>query len=328
MKKLVSIIIPCFNSERWLKESIESCLNQTYAPVEVIVIDDGSTDASLEIIKRYGDKIRWETGPNRGANYARNRGFALSKGDYIQYLDADDLLLPEKIAHQLNYLEETGADVVCSDYQRIKYLPDGTQVTVTRICGPQDDFLEFLLLCKRWMQTANPLFKRAVIEASGGWDETLKAAQDVDLHRAIAINGAKFVYLPGIYMMHRVYESQHRVSTNYANSFQYHVVALEKAEAKLTQVGRLSPQYKRAMANHYFRLVMAGSNYWDASKYKLLLHKIVALEPEFQLDGSVVKSNLWLYRVLVKLMGFVQGSLVYRSIKQTLSPARGSAAST
>ena len=197
MKDLVSIVIPCFNAEKWIKETIDSCLNQSYSNIEIIIIDDGSVDSSLEIIKSYRNKVIWESGSNRGANYARNRGFALSKGKYIQYLDADDYLLSEKIERQIICFKKTGADVVYSDYQRIKYLFNGTTSNDLRICGQQEDFLEFILLCKQWLQTANPLFTRNIVSNSGGWDETMKAAQDVDFHRAIAISGAKFVYLPG-----------------------------------------------------------------------------------------------------------------------------------
>ena len=100
MEGVVSIIIPCFNAGRWLREAIDNCLAQTYRGVEINVVDDGSTDDSLTIIQSYGDKIRYESGPNQGGSHARNRGFALSHGDYIQYLDADDFLLPEKIEEQ------------------------------------------------------------------------------------------------------------------------------------------------------------------------------------------------------------------------------------
>jgi len=81
MPPLVSIIIPCYNAENWVRQSIQSALDQTWSPVEVIVIDDGSTDKSLEVIKSFGSKIIWETGPNRGANHARNRGLELAKGE-------------------------------------------------------------------------------------------------------------------------------------------------------------------------------------------------------------------------------------------------------
>ena len=96
MQPLVSILIPCYNAERWVGQAIESALAQTWPNKEVIVVDDGSTDGSLEVIKSFGDRIKWETGPNRGGNVARNRLLELSHGEWIQYLDADDYLLPAK----------------------------------------------------------------------------------------------------------------------------------------------------------------------------------------------------------------------------------------
>ncbi len=97
----VSIIIPCYNAEKYVAEAIQSALDQTYPHCEVIVIDDGSTDGSLEVIKCFGDKIRWETGPNRGGCAARNRGLELAQGEWIQFLDADDLISAEKIERQM-----------------------------------------------------------------------------------------------------------------------------------------------------------------------------------------------------------------------------------
>ena len=93
----VSVIIPCHNDEDWVSKAVGSCLSQTHEPLEIIVVDDGSTDSSRDILRSYGDQIRLLCGPNRGGSHARNRGFRLSCGDYIQFLDADDYLLPEKL---------------------------------------------------------------------------------------------------------------------------------------------------------------------------------------------------------------------------------------
>ena len=98
---LVSVLIPCFNNEPHVGEAIESALAQTHPRIEVIVIDDGSSDGSVGVLESFGQRIAWETGPNRGACVARNRAFALSSGEFIQYLDADDRLRPEKISLQL-----------------------------------------------------------------------------------------------------------------------------------------------------------------------------------------------------------------------------------
>src|SRR3984957_14870258 len=115
MMPLVSILIPCYNAERWVAQAIESALRQTWPEKEIIVVDDGSTDASLAIIQSFGDRIRWETGPNRGGNVARNRLLDLARGEWLQYLDADDYLLPLKIERQVGFLREhPTCDVVYS----------------------------------------------------------------------------------------------------------------------------------------------------------------------------------------------------------------------
>lgn len=181
MNKLVSVIIPCYNKSEWIKEAIDSCLNQTYSHIEIIIIDDGSTDNSLEIIKSYGDRVIWETGQNRGGNHARNRGFALSSGQYIQYLDADDYLLPEKIEKQVRCLEKTNANLVYGNVICKYYSTDGTSYSSElQTCGPHDDMLEFLLSFEYFIQTASPLIERQAIANSEGWDENLQAAQDID----------------------------------------------------------------------------------------------------------------------------------------------------
>src|SRR5260370_41966977 len=111
---LVSILIPCFNAERWVAQAIESALSQTWPEKEVIVVDDGSTDASLEIIESFGARERWETGPNRGGNVARNRLLELARGEWLHYLDADDYLVPEKIASQMEFIDvNQSTDIVC-----------------------------------------------------------------------------------------------------------------------------------------------------------------------------------------------------------------------
>src|SRR5664279_4842464 len=102
---LVSIIIPCHNAAPWLAETLESALAQSWPEKEVILIDDGSTDTSLAIAQRYQARgLQILTQPKRGAAAARNQGWRESRGDYLQFLDADDLLAPDKIAVQLSRL--------------------------------------------------------------------------------------------------------------------------------------------------------------------------------------------------------------------------------
>ena len=105
---LVSIIIPCFNAEACLQETLDSALAQTHPEVEIIVVDDGSTDGTRALVAAYGDRLRVIHGPNQGAASARNTGTALARGEFLLYLDADDLLEPEAIASRLAALAASG----------------------------------------------------------------------------------------------------------------------------------------------------------------------------------------------------------------------------
>ena len=167
---LVSILIPCHNAERWLARAIRSALDQTYPHIEVVVVDDGSTDGSLEVIKGFEGRIRWETGPNRGANAARNRLLELSRGEWLQYLDADDWLLPTKIAVQIAAVagdEAYGfvASPTPFDNGEVKGITpteDGWIGLLTRTCGI----------------TTGMLWKRSPMVAAGGWDEAQPCGQE------------------------------------------------------------------------------------------------------------------------------------------------------
>lgn len=290
MPKLVSVIIPCFNAQRWLAEAIDSCLQQSYPQIEVIVIDDGSNDNSLEVIKSYGDKIIWESGANRGGNYARNRGFALSSGEYIQYLDADDYILPEKIERQVHFLEETGADVVYGDWRHRRHWPDGTNLLQDIvISGAQADILESLL-ANWWVATAALLYKRAAVENSDGWDESLKAGQDRDFFISVVMNGAKVVYQPGCYSVYRRH-SNTTVSSCLTRCLENQCLLMEKVETKLSQVDKLSIKYRQALAKSYFSMAREALKI-DYLQYLQFLEKALIIFPEFKANSSRAIYNL------------------------------------
>src|ERR1041385_7998340 len=107
MEPLVSILIPAYNAERWIADTIRSALAQTWPYKEIIVVDDGSTDRTRSVVEKFDSKsVRIVAQENRGVCSARNRAYELSQADYIQWLDADDLLSPNKIATQLEAAKE------------------------------------------------------------------------------------------------------------------------------------------------------------------------------------------------------------------------------
>ena len=179
---LVSIIIPCYNAEQYVAEAIQSALDQTYPNCEIIVIDDGSTDGSLDVIKTFSDRVRWETGPNRGGCVARNRGLELARGEWIQFLDADDRITPEKIESQIQIVRKASHPNSMVGCQWRHFEGD--------FLGPVQDFEPCNrqisgvdLLLQMWMRGVMfpPhcwLTLRALIDAQGGWNTALSLDQD------------------------------------------------------------------------------------------------------------------------------------------------------
>lgn len=105
MNKLVSIIVPAYNAGSFIKETLESAINQDYVPIEIIVIDDGSTDDTVNVVKSFGDSVTLIQNNHQGSAIARNTGIKISNGDYLVFLDADDLLTASSIKSRINALE-------------------------------------------------------------------------------------------------------------------------------------------------------------------------------------------------------------------------------
>ncbi|MEO1378410.1 MAG: glycosyltransferase [Cyanobacteria bacterium J06635_10] len=301
MHKLVSVIIPCFNAEKWIAEAIDSCLEQTYPHLEIIVIDDFSTDKSMEIIKSYGDKITWKRlTKNKGGSYARNRGFALSKGEYIQFLDADDFILPEKIERQVNLLEQTGADVVYGDWRYQGHQSNGVIfLDEIKKPGKQTDIL-LSLIENWWTAVASLLYKRSAVEKSGGWDESFSAAQDRDFFISVVMTGVKILYQPGCYSIYRRYGNVTVSTASKPRWVENHCKVLQKVETRLSQQHQqeIPINYRLALAQGYFELAR-DYMYIDYSLYLKFLDKSLALCPDFK-----HKSTRTIYNLVQDICGF------------------------
>jgi glycosyltransferase involved in cell wall biosynthesis len=279
--KTVSVIMPAFNASAWIRRAIDSCRQQTYPDVEIVVVDDGSTDNTLEILQTYRSEVTWESGPNRGACHARNRAFALSSGRYIQYLDADDYLLPEKIARQVAFLEATGADAVYGDWRHQYDLPSGRScLGEIVVSGAQDDVLE-ALLGGWWTANMTLMLTKEVVSRCGGWDETLQAAQDRDFFISVAMTGADIRYQPGCCSVYRRHGDVTLSTSSRSRWLEGHEYLLRKAELKLAQAGKLSVGYREALAKSYFHI---ARNYYelDRAAYLRLLNKTLSLSPAFR----------------------------------------------
>ena len=175
---LVSIIVPCYNAARWLPATLESALAQTWPHVEIIVVDDGSTDDSLTVARSFsGRGVRVELIPNSGAAAARNRGLALARGDFLQFLDADDLLAPDKLEKQLARLLPAGSTAVAT-CAWARFRSDPAQACFVPEPLWQDFAPVDWLVCS-WrrhvmMATAAWLVPRALADRAGQWSTSFK----------------------------------------------------------------------------------------------------------------------------------------------------------
>lgn len=200
----VSVVIPCYNAERWVGRAIDSVLAQEGVTVEVIVIDDGSTDGSVDVLRRYEGRIHWETGPNRGACAARNRGLALARADYIMFLDADDYVEGPFLCAAVDNMRARCADIA---YGCIE-----TEVAGKRkpYCLQADEDATSVMrafLTHGFVPPCGTVWSKQHLEQLGGWKEGLRRHQDYELaFRALstAPNIAIFSSGRGIYFQHDI----------------------------------------------------------------------------------------------------------------------------
>jgi len=179
----VSVIIPCYNQGHFLADAIESALGQSYRPLEVIVVDDGSSDESSEVARRF-EGVRLMRQPNRGLSAARNAGLAASAGDYLVFVDADDRLLRDALQAGVNGLAgHPECAFVYGHYRLIT--ADGTPMPAAeRRRAGAGHYLEMLRGNCIGMH-ATVMYRRVVFEAIGGFDTTLNACEDYDLYLRI-----------------------------------------------------------------------------------------------------------------------------------------------
>jgi len=176
MKPLVSIIMPVYNASKYLEQAVQSALNQTYENIELIVVDDGSTDDSLSILKQIkDDRLRVYSQLNQGACVARNRGIGEAKGVFVKFLDSDDVLYPESIATQVEQMQTLAEDeVVFGDFDYMD--SDGNVFLHNRIdeegynAQEQDEWLVF-----NWkMLISCPMHRKKLLEKMALIFEMLK----------------------------------------------------------------------------------------------------------------------------------------------------------
>jgi glycosyltransferase involved in cell wall biosynthesis len=175
----VSVIIPSYNYARYLGEAIDSALGQTLPPLEVIVVDDGSTDDTPDVLAKYGDRIRVLRQKNAGVAVARNSGIAAARGEYVAFLDADDVWLPRKLELQMARFDGSIGLVHCG-------VEFGSAIQLPRVEGDVADALLLLEPDVIHAPGSTVVVPKRVAEEVGGFDPSLPASEDWDFIYRVA----------------------------------------------------------------------------------------------------------------------------------------------
>ena len=303
---LVSILIPCYNAERWVAEAIESALAQTWQDKEVIVVDDGSQDRSLDIIKSFGDRIRWEAGPNRGGNMARNRLLEMAKGEWLQYLDADDYLLPPKIERQVAFLRNhPECDIVYSPVWMVNWSEEKVEQEITPIPEPHDPWI---LLARWWLpQTGGPLWNRESIINAGGWRPDQPCCQEHELYLRLLKSGANFCYFDDCNSAYRNWSKDKTVSKrNKPEVRRQRLIIKESAEEFLALQGELTWSRLQALNQGRFEIARMA---WleDQLAATEIVSTIQQRQPKFLPEGPAARGR---YRWIFQTFGFAMAERI------------------
>ncbi|MDR0547871.1 MAG: glycosyltransferase [Deltaproteobacteria bacterium] len=207
---LVSVITPSYNQGHFIKKTIDSILSQSYSNIEYIVVDGGSTDQTIDILRSYGDKIHWISEPDKGQSDALNKGIAMANGKIIGWLNSDDLYLPDAVRTAVTFLTENPEYELVYGNGHIIDLYDN----ITRPCPDVIPFNYKALAERCIICQAATFFTKSLFDKVGGINQNLQYCMDYDLWIRMA-KFVKFMYLPIYLASFRIYDDNKTTSKNF-----------------------------------------------------------------------------------------------------------------
>jgi len=322
MKPLVSIVIPAYNAALTLPYTLASATSQTWPRKEIIVVDDGSTDGTADVARRFASKgVRVVSIENRGLSGAVNYGCSLAEGDYLQELDADDILTHDKIERQLAALRPgDGKRVLLSSPWAHFYYRTSRARFVRNSLWEDLSPVEWLLRKlgeNLHMQNATWLVSRELAETAGGWDESLQYDQDGEYFSRLVSLCERTRFVPEARVFYRI-SASHRIS---------YIGTSDKKKESLLRSMKLHIQYIRSLedSERVHRACVAYLQNWFDSLYPER-PDLVAESQELaaQLGGQLMPARL---KMRYAWMEALLGRPVAKSAQRTLSTLRGVAAS-
>jgi glycosyltransferase involved in cell wall biosynthesis len=311
---LVSILIPCYNCATWVSKAIESALNQTWPRKEIILIDDGSKDESWQVINSFVPAIHAEHQLNQGPTKTRNRLLSLARGDWIQFLDADDELAANKIEIQLQHSAEADAifgSMSLDRYEGQRMIGQSKQIAQ----NGTDKWAKWF----RW-EYPNPsafLFRAQVLHKISGWDTDYQLCEDFALYRDLLFAGARFVAAPEAWSNYRQW-SANQLINKYSNELADNRFRLMLDTAKRLEDKALSTKD----SSNAFRLYAFQSirNLYSISP-RMGTHAMSDLERNFGKFTPPASCVPLIYRMLYHSVGFAAAENVARW-RRLIAPSR------
>ena len=322
---LLSIIVTAYNQDWVLEETLLSVAAQTYRPLECVIVNDGSRDGSAGIISRFADRYRDDLRvvridqENQGAQRARNNGVRASRGEFIAFLDGDDVLAPDKSQNQVQFLNSEQGTDYAAVYGDAKWLVQngatfepGSNVGL----GSCSVFLTSLLRMDRWNPPFVYLSRRAAVEATGAWDPQVRINQDFEYFLRMASKGHRFAYLPGVAGYYRKHVRSRISQAGILLRAQDTLRILQRAEESMERHHLLTAEGREALSYAY-RSVSCWAFRHDRRLWKESLGHAVRVYPKIgprNRIGRALQRSLGIWR-----SEWVLGTL--RPAKQQLRPA-------
>jgi glycosyltransferase involved in cell wall biosynthesis len=306
---LVSIVIPCHNAKLWIADAIESALAQTYGHMEVLVVDDGSTDGSIDIIRSFGGCVHLVLQRHGGAPKARNRGIEEASGEFIHFLDADDILFPHCITSKMEVALEEKANVVFSG--GFFFNVEENAGTYESYAPSANDLVGLVAhIINASLVTTILLCRKDLLLRVGGFNKDLANGQEHELLMRLALAGAKFAYVPRALSCNRTRHNPASITS----VTQKHPDRLEELfcrfEAMLKETQLWVPSVRAALGRRFHTV---GVNYMALGNHKRAL---TMFEKAKEIEPGYVTALPFSRRLLVPILGGHTAERLLRELRK------------
>ena len=303
----VTICIPCHNAANWISQAVQSALDQQGVEPEVIVVDDGSTDGSADLVREFGDRVTLLVGPKKGATHARNLAWQHGSGEWVQFLDADDFLEPRKIITQLDEAS-ADADVIYSPVWIETWTNTGSTREQSQTSPSEDIYTQWLTW--RIPQTGGALWRRAALESLGGWNPDQPCCQEHEIYLRAILAEKRFRFSPTAGAVYRIWSEETLCRKDPRLVARVRTVLIDKLLAWLKTNGKLTAQHRAAAGQVFFEQARTWARFDLAEAAAYCAER--KARGFFAVSGPAAPRS---YRVIHGLLGFTAAEKIARMMR-------------